>query len=153
MSRIVFALCAFGSIFAALAAADGIVVREVWARATAPGQTVAGIYFDIESARDARLVGVESALTNTAELHFMDMKDGVMRMREVSAVDLPAGTTVKFKPGGYHVMLFDLEQPLTAGGDVAFDLLVEDSGGRQTKLRVMAEVRNFDGSKVQHHDY
>jgi copper(I)-binding protein len=151
MRRIAIALSAFFCLFVGPALADGIVVSEAWTRATAPGQKVAGVYFDIASDRNARLVGVETTLTDAAELHLMTMDDGVMRMRAVSEVDLPAGKTVKFKPGGYHVMLFDLRQPLEAGAQVALELLVEYEDGEQTKLPVMANVRNLDGSKIDHH--
>jgi copper(I)-binding protein len=128
-----------------------VVVSEAWTRATAPGQTVAGVYFDIESDSDARLVGIETRLTDVAELHYMKMEDGVMRMRSLPKVDLPARETVKFAPGGLHVMLFELKRPLEAGGELGLTLLVEDAGGQQTRVDVSAEVRNFDGSKAHHH--
>jgi len=152
VGRIVIALSACFGLFVGLAFADGIVVGEAWSRATAPGQKVAGVYFDITSDTDARLIGVETTLTDVAELHLMTMKDGVMRMRAVAAVDLPAGKTVKLQPGGYHVMLFNLRQPLKPGAQIALELLVEYEDGEQTKLPIMADVRNLDASKVdQHH--
>jgi hypothetical protein len=74
------------------------------------------------------------------------MDDGVMRMRQVESVDLPAGTSVKFKPGGYHVMLLDLKQPLKAGSKFALTLLVEDENQEVTRYLVTAYVHNLDGS-------
>ncbi len=137
--------------YAGTALALEVVVSDAWTRATAPGQTVAGVYFNIESDSDARLVGVETGLTDVAELHYMNMEDGVMRMRSLPKVDLPARETVKFAPGGLHVMLFELKRPLEAGGELGLTLLVEDGGGRQTRVNVSAEVRNLDGSKAHHH--
>ena len=153
MTRTVFALSVFFGAFVGVTFAGDVVVSEAWSRATAPGQKVAGVYFDIESSTNARLVGVEAGLTDVAEIHLMSMDDGVMRMRAVSAVKLPAGETVKFRPGGYHVMLFDLQQPLEAGAEIALDLLIEDENGQQTKVGVTAQVRNLDGSKVENHHH
>ena len=134
-------------------AEKSITVSDAWTRASAPGQQVAGIYFLIESNIDARLIGVETALSKAAELHVMSMKGGVMRMRAVSAVDLPAGKTVAFKPGGYHVMLFDLQQPLVAGGRVQIELIVESNGGEHRRVPVMVEVRNLDGGPADHNHH
>ena len=74
-----------------IACADQISVTDVWTRAGAPGQKVAGIYFDIESAVDAKLVAVSTPIARVAELHLMTVDNGTMRMRAVLAVDLPAG--------------------------------------------------------------
>jgi copper(I)-binding protein len=144
---------AFSFVFVGFAFAGDVTVREVWTRASVPGQKVAGVYFDIESSADARLVGVQAALSDAAEIHLMRMEDGVMRMRSVSEVELPAGQTVRFKPGGYHVMLFDLRRPLQAGEQFPLELLVEDANGHRSQLAVSVGVRNLDGSEVRqgHH--
>jgi len=138
--------------YAGTALALEVAVSDAWTRASAPGQTVAGVYFDIESDSDAKLVGVETVLTDVAELHYMKMEDGVMRMRSLPEVALPAGETVKFAPGGLHVMLFELKRPLQAGDAFGLSLLVEDDSGQPTRVDVNVEVRRLDGSKAhQHH--
>jgi copper(I)-binding protein len=137
----------------ALVYAGDVVVSKAWARASAPGQTVAGVYLDIESSADARLVGVETTAAAAAELHFMSMQDGVMRMRRVAQIELPAGATVSLRPGGYHVMLFDLRQPLQAGDRTAIELLVEDVRGERIQLPVSVEIRRLDGSRVERHEH
>ena len=80
-SRLILALGAYLGLFAGAAFAGDVTVRDAWTRASAPGQTVAGIYFDIASVADARLVAVQTDLTEAAEIHRMSMEDGVMRMR------------------------------------------------------------------------
>ena len=150
MRNIVYPLFFCFGMFADLAFAGGVEITDIWSRATAPGQQVAGVYFDIESKRGAKLVGVQTSLTDRAELHLMSMDDGVMRMRQIESVDLPAGETVKFKPGGYHVMLLDLKQPLEAGGKFVLTLLVEDDKQEVTRYVVTAHIRNLDGSKPEH---
>ena len=122
-------------------AADAIRVLDPWARATVPGQKVGGVYMEIVSSRDARLVGVSSPAAGSAEVHSMTMDGGTMRMRAVEALDLPAGTPVKLAPGGYHVMLFDLRKPLVAGQTVPLTLVIEETGKRAHKITVSAIVR------------
>ncbi len=138
--------------FSGVAGAAQVTVSEAWTRATVPGQTVAGIYFDIVSAVDAKLVGVDTAIARVAELHLMRVEDGTMRMRAVPAVELPAGKTVSFKPGGYHVMLFDLKRPLRAGERIVVQVSVQDVNGEESKPEIEVDVRNLDGSKFDRKD-
>ena len=126
---------------AAAPAADAIRVLDPWARATVPGQKVGGVYMEIVSSRDARLVGVSSPAAGSAEVHSMTMDGGTMRMRAVEALDLPAGTPVKLAPGGYHVMLFDLKKPLVARQKVPLTLVIEETGKRAHRITVNAIVR------------
>ena len=126
---------------AAAPAADAIRVLDPWARATLPGQKVGGVYMEIVSSRDARLVGVSSPAAGSAEVHSMTMDGGTMRMRAVEALDLPAGTPVKLAPGGYHVMLFDLKKPLVARQKVPLTLVIEETGKRAHRITVNAIVR------------
>ena len=60
----------------------------------------------------------------------MSNEGGVMRMRRVDSLDLPAGKTVALEPGGYHVMLLDINRPLKAGEHVAVTLVIEEGGKR-----------------------
>ena len=64
-----------------------------------------------------------------------------MKMRRVDALPLPAGETVTLEPGGYHVMLLDINRPLKAGEEVGLVLVIEQSGKR-VELPVQAQVRS-----------
>ncbi len=155
MTRVLTAASVFWCLcLSGFANADQIRVSDAWIRASAPGQQVAAVYFDIVSAVDAKLVAIDTGIAQVAEFHQMTVVDsGIMRMRAMPTVDLPAGITVSLKPGGIHVMLFELEKSLRAGERIPFELSVEDVNGRQTKLKIEADVRNLDGSKVhQNHD-
>jgi periplasmic copper chaperone A len=132
-------------------ASDIVQVSGVWARATAPGQKVAGVFLEITATADARLVGARTPAADVAELHFMSMEGGVMRMREVEQIDLPRGATVSLKPGGYHVMLFDLKQPLKPGESVPLTLTVVGSDNRPVVVETEISVRNLDGSEPHRH--
>jgi copper(I)-binding protein len=135
---------------AGLARGQGIEVNGAWARATMPGQKVAGAYMEIRSERAAKLVGVESPVAGSAEVHEMRHQDGVMRMRHVEALDLPAGTVVKLAPGGYHVMLFELRQPLKPGDKVKMTLKV-NHGGKQEDVEVVAVVKPPSAAAAEGH--
>ena len=128
----------------AASAADAIRVIDPWARSTVPGQKVGGVYMEIISKRDSRLIGVFSPLAHAAEVHLMTMDGGTMKMRVVEALDLPAGRPVKLAPGGYHVMLFDLKKPLIAGAKVPLTLVIKDGRKRTQKIAVSAIVRAAD---------
>ena len=97
-------------------AAQGIRVENAWARATAPSQSVGGVFLTITDtgAPDA-LVSVASPIATTLELHETVADNGVMRMRPIAALPLPSGQPVTLKPGSYHLMAMGLKQPLKQG--------------------------------------
>jgi copper(I)-binding protein len=151
LARARFALIACGLLFCpALVHADaGVKVTNAWARSTVPGQNVAAAYFDIVSDGAAALVKAESPAAKLVELHEMQMDGEVMRMRPVARIDLPAGKEVRLEPGGLHVMLVDIKQPLKVGDKVPLTLVVE-SGGKTEKLDLTAEVKDAKGHGHHH---
>ena len=133
------------------ASAANISVSDAWARATMPGQKVSGAYMQIQSDTDARLVAVTSTAVPRVEVHEMKMDGGVMRMRELEAIELPKGKTVSLEPGGLHIMLMNLAQPIAAGDVIPLTLTVESGGKRQT-VEVNAEARAIGGA-MRHHGH
>src|SRR5512139_4214026 len=105
-----------------------------------PGQKVSAAYLQIQSDADARLVGASSTVVPRVEVHEMKMDGDVMRMREVKAIDLPQGKTVSLQPGGYHIMLMNLQKPIAAGDVIPLSLVIESGGKRQT-VEVKVEAR------------
>jgi hypothetical protein len=85
-------------------------------------------------------VGAATPVAGVAELHEMRMEGDVMRMRAVDKLDLPAGRTVELKPGGYHLMLMDLKQPLPQGSSVPLTLLFRNAKGVDSKLELKLPV-------------
>jgi copper(I)-binding protein len=134
-------LIAFGMLASTAFAADTVTVSNAWVRATAPGQEVGAAYLDMKSASDARLVKVETSAAGSVEIHSMAMKNGVMKMRMLEEMALPAGKTVSLAPGGFHLMLFDLKQPLKAGEKVLFTFIIKDRKGKATTQQVTAPIR------------
>jgi hypothetical protein len=134
------------------AAWAGVQVSGAWARATLPGQKVAGVYMQLRSDAQARLVGARSPASSEAEIHLMNNEGGVMKMRRVDSLDLPAGKTVSLEPGGHHLMLLDINRPLKAGEHVAVTLVIE-AGGKRFELPVEAQVRPLvDDSNSHAHE-
>ncbi len=137
-----FALCVI-SLIAPVRAQATVTVENAWARATVPGQKVAAVYLDIRSDEPAKLVGVRSPAASSAEIHSMSNDAGVMRMRRLQRLDLPAGQTVRLAPSGNHIMLLDIKQPLQPGARVPVVLIVEQKGKKKW-IQVQAEVRAAD---------
>lgn len=143
-------LAAVAALASQSALAANISVTDAWARATMPGQKVSAAYLQIQSDADARLVSASSPAVPRVEVHEMKMDGDVMRMREVKAIDLPKGKTVTLKPGGYHIMLMNLKQPITAGEMIPLALVIESGGKRQT-VEVKAEARAATGGMQHSH--
>lgn len=121
-----------------------IGVQDPWARATVAGQSGSAAYFTIVNRGGPdRLLSV-STPTAEASLHSTSLADGVMRMRPVDAVDVPANGTVELRPGGMHVMLMGVKQPLEAGTTLPLELRFEKSGNRH----VEAAVRPANGEAM-----
>lgn len=139
LAILVAALCA------QIALAADVKVEHAWMRATAPGQEVAGAFMDITSATDASLVGVSTPAAGTAQLHTMNMDGGVMEMREMKEIALPAHKTVKLAPGGLHIMLFDLKQAMKPGDVIPVTLDIVTSPRHHEKIDVKVEVRDLGG--------
>jgi len=133
-------------------AQSGVEVSNAWARSTVAAQKTGGIYLDIRSATPAKLVGVASPVAARVELHNMKMEGSVMKMSAVESIDLAAGQTVKLAPGGYHVMLIDLKQPLKAGDSVPVTLTVERADKTRTTVETKAAVRDMAAAMQGGHD-
>lgn len=84
-----------------------------------------------------RLLRVEGNVADAIEIHMTDVQNDIMTMRPVESVEIPAGGQVSFEPGGLHIMLINLREPLTAGNRVKLTLVFESSD----PIAVEAEVR------------
>ena len=125
----------------ALAArADGaIAVKEPYARATIGQQKVSAAYMTIEtSGGPDRLVAAASPLAGKVELHAHLHEGGVMKMREVEAIDVAPGKPAKLETGGLHIMIMDLKQPLKAGETIPLTLTFEKAGKVELQVPVRA---------------
>ena len=115
-------------------------VSNPFARATPPGAKVAGAFMTIKNVgTDAdRLVSASSPIAGLVEIHEMAMDGGMMKMRALKGIDLKPGATVELQPGGYHVMLEDLKQPLKQGEQIPVQLTFEKAGVLEIKVHIEA---------------
>jgi copper(I)-binding protein len=132
------------------AALAQVRVENAWVRATVPSQKATGAFMKLTAAANASLVGVASPAAPLVELHESSMQGGVMQMRAVPRIVLPANKSVELKPGGYHVMLMGVTTPLNAGGTVPLTLTFEDAAGKRTSVDVSATVRPLTSMPDKH---
>jgi copper(I)-binding protein len=122
--------------------AGDLVVSQAWSRATPGGAKIGGGYLTIENKGSApdRLVGVSAEVAGKVEVHQMAMNNGVMTMRPLdNGLTIDPGKTVKLAPGGYHLMMFDLKNPLKQGDKVPVTLDFEKAG----KVNVVLDVQGI----------
>ncbi|WP_083745761.1 copper chaperone PCu(A)C [Variovorax sp. KK3] len=143
----VLLLAAAGGALAQAPGAAPVDVRDAWVRATVPGQSGTGAFMKLTAPAGARLVGVSTPAAGVAEVHEMKMEGDTMRMRALDrGLELPARQTVELKPGGYHLMLMDLKQPLANGASVPLTLKFEDGKGQKSSLDLQLPVRTAAGA-------
>lgn len=142
------------TLLAASAAHAQTTVAEPWVRSTVAGQKATGAFLQITSAAGGKLVSASSPVAGVVEIHEMTMDGNVMKMRALSSgLDLPAGKAVALKPGGLHVMLMDLKQPLKAGDTVPLTLVVEGAGNKRETVDVKATVRGAQATPAAEHQH
>jgi copper(I)-binding protein len=147
----------------ALTLAGGIAVAEdysvgtiqignPWTRATPKGSTVAGAYMTITNKGSApdRLLSGASAVADRFEVHSMVMDGGVAKMRPVDGgLEIKPGETVELKPGGLHVMLTGLKQPLDKGQKVKATLEFAKAG--KVEVEYTVEALGAAAPAMHHH--
>jgi copper(I)-binding protein len=113
---------------AASAADAGLTVENPWARPAAIGQ-MGVIYLTVkDTGVPDQLIGVKTPLADDASLHESTMVGNVMEMRPVQAAPVAPGQPLVLGPGGYHIMLMGLKQPLKEGDTVPVTLLFQKAG-------------------------
>lgn len=129
--------------------AKGIDVHSGYVRETIPGSQVSAAYFIIENnaVNDARLVNITSNISDRIELHEHSMIDGLMKMRQVQAIDIPQKTQVNLQPYGHHVMIFDLKSPLKHGERVEFTLYFK----HRPPYKIVLPVESIKKQQHKHH--
>jgi uncharacterized protein YcnI/copper(I)-binding protein len=130
-----------------------LVIEGAFTRATAEGAKVGAGYLTIRNTGNApdTLVAVETSVAGRGEIHDMTMTDGVMRMRRLAdGVEIPAGGSVALKPGGMHLMLMELKQPLVAGEKVTVKLTFKSGASGEVVLPVQSLGAKTDDGRSGH---
>ncbi|EXI77649.1 MAG: hypothetical protein AW12_03103 [Candidatus Accumulibacter sp. BA-94] len=152
-TRTQLAMAILLGVSATAALAADVEVKDAWVRGTVTGQKATGAFLEITSKSGATLVGAASPVAGVSEIHEMKMDGGIMKMRAVERLQLPAGKPVQLAPGGYHVMLLNLKQPLKRGDSVALTLQVETPGKKVEAVQIKAEVRDLAATPAGEHQH
>ena len=141
--RRLFTLALAASLAATAAAAQDfqlgpLKIDQLWARPTVAGMSAGGGFLSVQNSgsKADRLLGGSSPAAAAVEVHEMRMEGDVMRMREIKALELPAGKRVTLAPGGFHLMLVGLKAPLKVGDKVPVKLRFETAGEIDVVLQV-----------------
>jgi copper(I)-binding protein len=124
-------------------AATSITVSDQWVKASPEGMTAMFGTLKNSGGQEATLVSASSPAAGKVELHEVVNSGGTSSMRpKEGGFAIPAGGTAVLAPGGDHIMLMDLKEPLKPGADVEVTLTFKDG----SSLPVTAEVRDFSGA-------
>ena len=118
-----------------------IEIGHPWSRATPPTAESGGGFLAITNTGTTpdRLIAVKSPAADKVEIHEMKMDGNIMRMREVEkGIEIPPGSTVELKPGGFHVMFMGLRAPFAKDAKVPLTLVFEKAGSIDVDLMVQA---------------
>jgi periplasmic copper chaperone A len=115
-----------------------LAIQEAWASPTPGGVDVSAGYLTIVNgaARDDALLSATSPRAARIEVHEMTMRDGVMQMRAVEGLAIPAGQSVDLVPNGRHLMFYGVTQPFVAGETIPVRLTFERAGVMDVSLPV-----------------
>ena len=131
---------AYGQAFAGDLSAGTLTLHQAWARASIGSAKAGAAYLTIVNKGDEvdRLLSVETPAAKVAQLHTNLMKDGIMKMRRVQAVEIASGEPVVLRPGGLHIMLMGLKAPLQEGETFPLVLTFENAGPIEIPVKVEA---------------
>ena len=117
-----------------------VTIEGAWARELPPVSVNGAAYVTIanEGDRPDRLTGASSAIAERVEIHVHEQAGGMMAMRRLDGLDLPPGEHVRFAPGGMHLMLIGLEDPLEKGGRFTVRLTFASAPPVEIEVPVMA---------------
>lgn len=126
-----------------------IKVSEAYARETIPGTNISSAYMTLVNAtkRNMNIVAASSEVSENIEIHEHTMKDGLMKMRQRDTVEIAANSRVKFQPSGFHLMIFDLKQPLKAGENIIITLYFDD----KSQVDINYAIKSIKQKKHHHH--
>ncbi|ODC04694.1 hypothetical protein BFW38_15325 [Terasakiispira papahanaumokuakeensis] len=132
-------------------AAPSIEVQHPTVRAVPPGSETTAAFMTLynPTQEDRVLVGADSDLSEVTELHHHIMSEGVMRMRRLTRIELPAGQTVKLEPGGLHLMLIGLKQIPAEGDTVQLNLQLDNG----EVIEVLTPVKKVSTEMMSAHEH
>ena len=136
-------------VFAVTDAGDSIELLNASARATLPGMSSSAAYMTIRNGgrQPVQIQALASPLALKSELHTTEMRNGMMRMRRVDNLQINPGEAVELKPGGYHIMLMGLKQPIAANSAIPITITFNNGVQKTVMAHTVEEV---EGQHMAH---
>lgn len=124
--------------------ANSVDIQNPWVREPIAGSsnTAAYLTFNNKGNTLCILSGAKTRVAKRVELHEHINQNGVMRMRQVSGIVLPKQTQTELKPGGLHLMLFDLTSDLKSGNGIDMTLEYEDKSQKTIVLPMLTSAKS-----------
>lgn len=107
---------------------SSVTVTPGYVKMPTKGAMATAGYLSLTAADGDKLLSASSALAGAVEVHTMEMDDGVMKMRPVANLPLPAGETVSLEPGGLHLMIMQPSDVLQTSATIDVTLTFEKAG-------------------------
>lgn len=141
-------LATFASVQAFASQADDITVSAPFAREVPPGAPASASFMTLEnhSNNSIKVVSADSGVAKVVELHTHTNDNGVMRMRKIPFIEVPASGKTELKPGGLHIMLIGPHKPLKMGQEVTVKLNFEDGSSKTVSM----PVKSMKGMMMKH---
>ncbi|MGF1733910.1 copper chaperone PCu(A)C [Photobacterium satsumensis] len=151
-----------GSLFALTSAAyahdfkaGDLHIDHPWSKQVPPTSQVAAAFFNVMNHSDSsdELISASSPIAEKTELHAHMHEDGMMKMREVEKIDIPAHDSQALKPGGYHIMLFNLKEVPQLGDSFPVTLNFKHAGAVEVEVKVEEATympENMKEEKMDH---
>jgi periplasmic copper chaperone A len=117
---------------------DSLRIDHALARATPPGAKTGIVFLTVDNAGNTtdRLLHASTPIAGGVALHQMAVDEGMMKMRAVPSIEIRPGARVELQPGGYHLMLLDLKQPLKVGEKFPLTLTFAQGGAVTVSVQV-----------------
>jgi len=133
-------------------AAGDVSVSDAYVRATAPGQANSAAFMKLHngSMQAYSVVDAEGHAAKAVELHTHVNAGGMMKMRRIDKIDVPAHGNVELKPGGHHVMLIGLKQAANEGDSIHLSLVFNDGSKKMINVPVKKMNMQMDSQDHQH---
>lgn len=136
-------------LFTSLISAETFSVEEAHVRATPPHSKNSAAFMQIHnnSTFTHKLIAASSDIAERVELHSHVMSDGMMKMRQVEAIEVKAEDTATLRPGSFHVMFLGLKSPLVEGKSVKIKLYFDNGD----EIIVNAPIKKITTQKKMKH--
>jgi len=118
-------------------------IDHPWSRALPAVAKTGAVYLVIANHGEHAdtLQGADTPVAGKVEMHEHVHQDGLMKMQQVADLPIAAGESLAFQPGGYHLMLFNLTKPLTAGEHFPLTLHFANAGDVEVVVNIQADAQ------------